>query len=144
MPARKSGHKGTARGKTSALPDAWRFPPYGFRFHHRMFANLVQLITGRPPAPDLERNLFVEEVRVIRDEPRSRRVEWTILGCWILIAVKHVFIIWACRHYPVPFHQLWVNFPTWLLGVLATVVYFARVSRRPLHKPSERPGAGNP
>lgn len=97
-----------------------------------MFANLVQLITGRPPPPDLERNLFIEHVRVIGEEPRSRRVEWTILGCWILIAAKHVFIIWACRHYPVPFHQLWVNFPTWLLGVLATVVYYSRVARRPM------------
>lgn len=96
-----------------------------------MFANLVQLITGRPPPPDLERNLFVKEVRIIGEEPRSRRVEWTILICWILIAAKHVFIIWACRHYPVPFHQLWVNFPTWLLGVLATVVYYSRVPRRP-------------
>jgi hypothetical protein len=53
-----------------------------------------------------------------------------MLGCWILIAAKHVLIVWACRNYPVPFHQLWVNFPTWLLGALATGLYFARAYRK--------------
>jgi hypothetical protein len=94
-----------------------------------MFANLVQLITGRP-APEIARHAFVEEVRVAGGERRSAKVERLILVCWILIAVKHVLIIWVCRQYPVPFHQLWVNFPTWLLGVLATAIYFGRVPRR--------------
>ena len=94
-----------------------------------MFANLVQLITGRA-VPDIDRGAFVEEVRVERRERRSPKVERMILACWILIAVKHVLIIWACRHYPVPFHQLWVNFPTWLLGALATGLYFGRVWRK--------------
>ena len=92
-----------------------------------MFPNLFQLITGRPAAPEIERDAFVEEVRVDRAEPRNRRVEWLILVCWVLIAVKHILIIWVCRHYPVPFHQLWVNFPTWLLGALETGIYFGRV-----------------
>jgi hypothetical protein len=95
-----------------------------------MFANLFQLITGRPAAPGIEREAFVEEVRIRHAEPRNRRVEWLILACWVLIAVKHVVIIWACRHYPVPFHQLWVNFPTWLLGALATGIYYGRVRRK--------------
>jgi hypothetical protein len=95
-----------------------------------MFANLFQLITGRLPPAGLEGNPFVEEVRVYDSERRSRRVEWIILGCWVLIALKHVAIIWACEHYPVPFHQLWVNLPTWLLGVLATGIYYARSRRR--------------
>jgi hypothetical protein len=95
-----------------------------------MFANLLQLITGRPPPPEVERNAFVEEVRVQRGEPRNPKVERLILVCWILIAVKHVLIIWVCRRYPVPFHQLWVNLPTWLLGVLATGIYYGRVWRR--------------
>jgi len=51
------------------------------------------------------------------------------LVAWILIAVKHAAIIWACRNYPVPFHQLWINFPTWLLGALATGLYFGRLRR---------------
>ena len=95
-----------------------------------MFANLFQLITGRPAVPGIERDAFIEDVRVRHVESRSKRVEWLILGCWVLIALKHVLIIWACRHYPVPFHQLWVNFPTWLLGALATGIYYGRVRRK--------------
>lgn len=94
-----------------------------------MFSNLVQLITGRT-VPEFDRRGFVEEVRVDGRERRNPKVERLILVCWILIAVKHVLIIWACHHYPVPFHQLWVNFPTWLLGALATGLYFGRVGRK--------------
>lgn len=95
-----------------------------------MFANLFQLITGRPTHPEVARHAFVREVHVDRRMPRNPRVERMMLACWILIAVKHVLIIWACRHYPVPFHQLWVNFPTWLLGTLATAIYYGRVGRK--------------
>jgi len=95
-----------------------------------MFANLFQLITGRPSHPEIDRQAFVQDVHVHRPMPRNPRLEWMMLACWILIAVKHVLIIWACRHYPVPFHQLWVNFPTWLLGVLATGLYYGRVYRK--------------
>ncbi len=94
-----------------------------------MFANLVQLISGRPPEPEVAQQAFIEDVHVHHRMPRAPRVERLILVCWILIAAKHVFVIWVCRHYPVPFHQLWVNFPTWLLGALATGIYFGRVSR---------------
>jgi hypothetical protein len=95
-----------------------------------MFANLFQLITGRGPTPEIERHAFVEEVRVHRDEPRSQKVEILMLVCWVLIAIKHVLIIWVCRQYPVPFHQLWVNFPTWLLGALATAIYYGKSRRK--------------
>lgn len=95
-----------------------------------MFATLIRLIAGRPP-PDDEHNLFVEEVRVydgtVRRNPRTVRF---IFICWILIAVKHVLVIWACENYATPFHQLWVNFPTWLLGALATGIYFWRTRRQ--------------
>ena len=91
-----------------------------------MFANLIQLITGRPPANEFEHDPFVEDVRIQERIPRNPRVERLILVCWVLIAVKHVLIIWACNRYPVPFHQLWVNFPTWLLGALATGIYYGR------------------
>ena len=96
-----------------------------------MFANLVQLITGRPPPREVERGAFVREVHVIHGEPRNRRMEWLIFWGWVLIAIKHVLIIWVWRQYPVPFHQLWVNFPTWLLGALATGIYFGRTWRPP-------------
>ena len=95
-----------------------------------MFANLFQLITGRHPAPEIDRGAFVQEVRIHRTEPRNPKVEKMILVCWILIAVKHVLIIWVCRHYPVPFHQLWVNVPTWLLGALATGLYYGKARRK--------------
>jgi hypothetical protein len=95
-----------------------------------MLANLVRLIMGHPP-PDVHRHAFVEQVRVHQPLKRNAKVERFILICWILIAVKHVFIIWACRHYPrIPFHQLWVNVPTWLLGVLATAIYYGRLWRK--------------
>jgi uncharacterized integral membrane protein len=93
-----------------------------------MFSNLVQLIIGRP-APALARQGFIEDVHVADREPRRPGVERLILVCWILIAIKHVAVIWAVHHYAVPFHQLWVNFPTWLLGVLATGIYYWRGRR---------------
>jgi hypothetical protein len=100
------------------------------RPYDSMFANLVQLISGRAPAPEAVREAFIEDIAVRHVPRRSRRVEFIILAGWVLITVKHVAIIWACRHYPVPFHQLWVNFPTWLLGALATAVYYGRLRRR--------------
>ncbi len=97
-----------------------------------MFTNLLQLITGQHPPPEVERSAFVEEVRI--HDPgrprRNRKVERFLLVCWLLIAAKHVFVIWACQTYPVPFHQLWINFPTWLLGLLATAVYYLQ-ARKP-------------
>jgi hypothetical protein len=101
-----------------------------------MFANLIQLISGRPPPPEVERSAFVESVNVERGdrERRNPRVERLIAWCWFLIAVKHVAIIWVCNRYPVPFHQLWINFPTWLLGALATGLYFGRTWRKPPRK----------
>ncbi len=92
-----------------------------------MFPNLLHLIS-RPP-PD-NRASFVEDVTVRQRMRRNPKVERLMLACWVLIAVKHVLIIWACRHYPVPFHQLWVNVPTWMLGALATGIYYGRVWRR--------------
>ena len=93
-----------------------------------MIPNLVQLLSGRPP-PELEHHAFVEEVQVSHREQPNPKVERLILICWLLIAVKHVAVIWAVYHYSIPFSQLWVNFPTWLLGVLATGIYYWRVKR---------------
>jgi hypothetical protein len=94
-----------------------------------MFANLLHLIAGRPTTPESEHSAFVEDVHARWVEPRHDRVERLILVCWLLIAVKHAAVIWACHNYPVPFHQLWVNLPTWLLGVLATAIYYRRTRR---------------
>ncbi|HVT74116.1 MAG TPA: hypothetical protein VHD61_13355, partial [Lacunisphaera sp.] len=77
---------------------------------------------ARRPA-DYER-AFIAEVSVRPREPRNPKVEKLILICWGLIAVKHVAVIWAVHHYAVPFNQLWINAPTFLLGLLATAVYY--------------------
>ena len=73
---------------------------------------------------DAYNRAFVEAVHVSRPVSRDPRAEKFILLCWGLIAVKHVAVIWAVHHYAVPFHQLWVNFPTFLLGLLATLAYY--------------------
>ncbi len=87
-----------------------------------MFADLFQLRSRRPAAE--YNHAFVAEVR--RPGPSDPRVEKMILFCWGLIAVKHVAVIWAVHHYAVPFHQLWVNAPTFLLGLVATLAYYWR------------------
>jgi len=89
-----------------------------------VFTNLIQLISGRP-ATEPDPN-FVLDVNVPPKPERDPKLERFILICWVLIAVKHVFIIYACAHWPVPFHQLWINAPTFALGLLATVVYWVR------------------
>ena len=91
-----------------------------------MFADLFHT---RQPVASYER-AFVDEVTVHRATPPDRRVERIILTCWILIAIKHVAVIWTVHHYHVPFHQLWVNAPTWLLATVATAVYYY-YNRRP-------------
>lgn len=87
-----------------------------------VLANLFQWITRResdgPPYN------FIEEVHANRPVPRDPRAEKFILICWSLIAVKHVAVIWAVHHYAVPFHQLWINAPTFLLGLIATLAYY--------------------
>jgi len=89
-----------------------------------MLADFFPWITRRPP-PAYEQ-AFVQEVRVRRPERISPRVERIILTCWILIAIKHITVIWAVHHYHVPFHQLWVNAPTWVFATVATVLYYRR------------------
>jgi hypothetical protein len=89
-----------------------------------MFANLLQFLAPRDPAA--YDGAFIASVHARRPVPRDPRVERIILVCWTLIAVKHVAVIWAVHHYAVPFHQLWVNVPTFLLGLLATWAYYAR------------------
>ena len=89
-----------------------------------MFADLFSWINRR--APEAYEQAFVTEVVVRRPVPRNPRLEKIILLCWGLIAVKHVAVIWAVHHYAVPFHQLWINVPTFLLGLLATLAYYWR------------------
>jgi hypothetical protein len=89
-----------------------------------MFADFFQWTSRR--APEAYEQAFVAEVAVSRPEPENPRLEKLILLCWGLITVKHVAVIWAVHHYAVPFHQLWINAPTFLLGLLATAAYYWR------------------
>jgi len=114
-------------GQTSQSPSSrpgLSFSPTGPNVSLRVFANLLPFLSRRSPE-DLRQDL-VEEVHVRRPVPASPRAEKIILICWGLIAVKHVLVIWAVHHYAVPFHQLWVNFPTFLLGLVATWAYYTR------------------
>jgi len=92
-----------------------------------MFTSLTQWIARRPAAGGAYTRAFVTEVAV--EEPRAPRDPQMLrflAVCWTLIAVKHLAVIWAVQHYHMPFHQLIVNFPTWLLGTIATALYFRR------------------
>jgi hypothetical protein len=89
-----------------------------------MFADFFPRRPRRPPT-DYDR-AFVEEVKVHPPVPRDPRVEKFLLVCWGLIAVKHIAVIWAVHRYAVPFNQLWINAPTFLLGLLATAAYYLR------------------
>jgi hypothetical protein len=89
-----------------------------------MLADLFRWLSPRAPAA--YEQAFVAEVQAVRPVPRNPRLEKLILLCWGLIAVKHVAVIWAVHHYAVPFHQLWINAPTFLLGLLATLAYYCR------------------
>jgi len=90
-----------------------------------MLANFLRLIS-RPPPPGADTH-FVLEVNVApRPRRRNPRTERFILQCWVLIALKHAAIIYACHRWPMPFHQLWINLPTFALGLLATGVYYFR------------------
>ena len=89
-----------------------------------MLSNLTTYFHRRPePAYDQS---FVEEVTVVQRTRPDPRVERFILVCWLLIAIKHVAVLYACYHWPVPFNALWINAPTLALGLLATTVYYWR------------------
>ena len=76
-----------------------------------MFANFLQLITGRPPTEHEQG--FVEEVHLVNHaRPRNRRAEKLFLVCWLLIAVKCFLVVWLVDKYHMNFSPLWVNGPT--------------------------------
>jgi len=89
-----------------------------------MFADLVRLISRRPPA-DYERS-FVREVRVSHKAPRNRRVERVIALCWVLIVIKSLAVLWLFDRYHVPVNPLWVIAPTFIFAALCTAVYLLR------------------
>ena len=90
-----------------------------------MFANLLQLITRRPPASHSRG--FVEEVRLVDHLPaRNPRAEKLFLVCWLLIAAKCWLVVWLIDKYHMKLNPLWVNAPTIAFALLCTAVYFFR------------------
>lgn len=87
-----------------------------------MFADLFPWLNRR--SPEAYEQAFVTDVVVRHPAPRHLGLEKIILLCWGLIAVKHVAVLWTVHHYAVPFHALWINAPTFLLGLLATLAYY--------------------
>lgn len=90
-----------------------------------MFSGLLQWIAGRPAKGPYER-AFVRDVQVRRERAPDPRLLRFVLICWLLIAVKHVAVLWAVHHYRMPFHPLIVNLPTWLFGLVATAALHFR------------------
>lgn len=89
-----------------------------------MFADLVRLISRRPPT-DYERG-FVRSVRVSDKSPRNRRLERLFAVCWVLIVAKSFAVVWLFDHYHVPVNPLWVIAPTVIFATLCTAVYLLR------------------
>lgn len=89
-----------------------------------MFANLIQLITGRPPPPGDYDLAFVKEVTVRLKPRRNPRIERIILVGWVLIAAKCWLMTWLIDRYQVPVDPLWVVAPTVAFALLCTAVYY--------------------
>ena len=91
-----------------------------------MFANLLQLITRRPP-PEAYDRAFIKDVRIdpLRERRDPRAERWIIVG-WLLIVVKCAALWWLIEAYRVPIHPLWLVAPTVLFGLLATATYIWR------------------
>ena len=89
-----------------------------------MFTPFLQRLFRRGQ-PDYEHG-FVQDVQVVRRTPRNRRVEWLFLVCWILIGVKSAVVIWAVRHYHIPFSAFWIVGPTVAFAALVSLVYWRR------------------
>lgn len=89
-----------------------------------MFANLLQLIAGRP-RPGYERG-FVREVTVIQPLPsrRNPRTEKLILAGWLLILAKSWLMIWLVGKYHVPINANWVIVPTVAFAAVCTGAYY--------------------
>jgi hypothetical protein len=67
--------------------------------------------------------VFVKDIALDPSQKGSPWMRRLIIGGWILIAIKSAVVWWACRHYALPFHPLWVIAPTVAFAALCTGVY---------------------
>jgi len=66
---------------------------------------------------------FIEEVRPLNTQKTNPLLSRLLVAGWVLIAIKSVVVWWACAHYTLPFHPLWIIGPTVAFGALCTGVY---------------------
>jgi len=82
---------------------------------------------GRDPQPAFRPREneadFIQEIRPRQTALRNPLVTRLLIIGWGLIAVKSVVVWWACVHYALPFHPLWVIVPTVAFASLCTGVY---------------------
>ena len=89
-----------------------------------MITTLAWLSVRRSPA-DYDR-AFVQSVAIRQPIARNAWVERLLLAGWVIVAVKSLLVIWAIRHWSVPFDPVWVNGPTILMAALVTGLYLFR------------------
>ncbi len=93
---------------------------------HVMFANFLQLISGRRSTHEY-RNAFVEEVAIRRSrESRSPRSERLLVVGWILIGLKCWVVSALISAHQVPINSWWINGPTLASAAVCTLVYIRR------------------
>lgn len=91
-----------------------------------MFANLLQLLGRRPRAGHYDL-AFVAAVEVAAPrESRSRRSEWLLVICWLLIGLKSWGVWWLVEAYRMPFDAWWIIAPTLGAGAVCTGLYLWR------------------
>lgn len=90
----------------------------------RMFANLIQLLTRRPP--EGYDHAFVEDVHVHRRAGRNRRSEALLLLGWLLIGLKTWATFWFVDTYHMPFNAWWIVLPTLFAAAVCTWIYWRR------------------
>jgi len=66
---------------------------------------------------------FIKDVRTSNAPETSPWATRLIIGGWALIGIKSIVVWWACAHYALPFHPLWVIAPTVAFAALCTGVY---------------------
>lgn len=94
-----------------------------------VFANLLNLITRRPPPAPLAPAYdlaFVKEVTVRRQRKRNPRMERVLVIGWVLIVIKCVLVAWLVGKYHVPIDPMWVIAPSIAFALLCTWVYLRR------------------
>lgn len=55
----------------------------------------------------------------------SRADRWFLIGAWLVIVAKCVFVHWAFGHWNVPFNAWWIVSPTLIFAGVATQLWLS-------------------